>query len=117
MNKKIGLHLPEYLLIASVLFYWVSTANIFNPIAIGLLIFLIFQLVFKIRWVGLAIPSVLIMASLFMLLALISEVSEFPSFTPEAQKLLFIGLTWILGTMAASSIMIYKYATLQPKRV
>lgn len=39
-------NLVEYLLIIAVLFYWYGTSNLLNPIAIGLLAVLIFQIIF-----------------------------------------------------------------------
>ena len=115
--KKIILSLPEYLLIAAVLFYWMSTALVFNYIAIGLLIAIILQIIFKNKVIGIAIPCLLILTCFYMVLALISEVREFPSFNSEAKTLLFVGLAYFLTTMLVSVIMIYKYAVLPMKRL
>ena len=78
--KKFLLELPEYLLIAAVIFYWGSAGMVINPIAIGLIILLILQIIFKNRIVGILIPSLLIMTSIYMLMALMSEFNEFPTF-------------------------------------
>lgn len=107
---------PEYLLILAVLFYYFSAANTFNPIAITLLIALVCQIIFKSKIVGIIIPTVLIFSSLFMLLALISEFNEFPTFNYEAKKLLFVGLTFFILTIVVSGIMIYKYSVLASKK-
>jgi len=107
--KKILLIIPESLLIVSVLFYWVSTANTLNPIAIGLVLVLILQIIFKNKVVGIIISLVLILACIFMLLALFSELNEFQTFNSEAQTLLFIGLAYFLLTIGVSGLMIYKY--------
>ncbi len=101
---------PEYLLMLSVLFYWVSSAVIVNPIAIALVLCLILQLLFQNKVVGISIGAIFICSSLFMLLALMSEFSEFPVFNAEAQKLLFVGLTYFISTIIIAGIMIYKYA-------
>jgi len=114
--KKIILILPEYLLIAAVFFYWISSALAINYIAIGLLIAIILQIILKNKVVGIAIPCLLIIICLYMILAVISEVSEFPSFNSEAQTLLFVGLFYFLATITVSVIMIYKYAILPAKR-
>lgn len=110
--KKITLLIPEFLLVLAVLFYWVSTANLLNPFAIVLLLALIGQMIFKNKVVGLIIPSFLILASLFLLLALMSEFNEFPTFSYEAKRLLFVGLTFFISTIVVSGIMIYKYSGL-----
>lgn len=102
-------NLVEYLLIIAVLFYWHGTSNLLNPIAIGLLAVLIFQIIFKNKVVGVLIPCVLMLLSMYMILALVSEVNEFESFNRDAQSLLFIGLAYFLGTIIISFLMIWKY--------
>jgi len=102
-------NLVEYLLIIAVLFYWHGTSNLLNPIAIGLLAVLIFQIILKNNVIGVLIPCVLMLLSMYMILALLSEVNEFESFNSDAQKLLFIGLAYFLGTIAVSFLMIWKY--------
>ncbi len=109
--KKLLFALPEYLLILAVLFYWYSTALIVNYVAIVLLAILVFQIISKHRILGLIIPSLLILICFYMLLALASELREFPSFNTDAKILLFVGLIFFLGTIAISGIMIYKYST------
>ncbi len=114
--KKIILSLPEYLLIAAVLFYWISTGLAINYIAIGLLIAIVLQIIFKNTVIGIIIPCLLILTCLYMLLALFSEVREFPVFNSEAKTLLFVGLLYFLATILVSAIMIYKYAILPAKQ-
>jgi hypothetical protein len=104
--------LPEYLLIAAVIFYWGSAGIVINAIAIALIVILILQIIFKNRIIGLIIPSLLIMICLYMLMALISEFNEFPTFNAEAKKMLFVGLSYFISTMIVAGIMIYKYSYL-----
>ncbi|WP_262732708.1 hypothetical protein [Gaetbulibacter sp. NE] len=111
--KKIILEIPEYFLIASVIFYWFSTGLTLNYIAITLIAGLILQIIFKNKVVGISIPSLLIVISLYMILAVLSEVSEFPSFNTEAQTLLLVGLLYFIATIVISIIMIYKYAVIK----
>ena len=108
--KTYILQLPEYLLIAAVLFYWFSTGLAVNYIAIGLIIVLILQIIFKNRIVGIIIPSILVMICLYMLLALMSEFKEFLTFSSDAKELLFVGLSYFISTIIISGVMIYKYA-------
>lgn len=103
------LNSAEYILIIAVLFYWHGTSNLLNPFAIGLLAVLIFQIIFKNKVVGVLIPCVLMLLSMYMILALLSEVNEFESFNGAAQRLLFIGLAYFLGTIMVSFLMILKY--------
>ncbi len=111
MKNSISLlsNLIEYLLIIAVLFYWHGTSNLLNPIAIGLLVVLIFQIILKNNVIGVLIPCVLILLSMYMILALLSEVNEFESFNSDAQRLLYIGLAYFLGTIMVSFLMIWKY--------
>lgn len=99
----------EYLLIAAVLYYWFLTSSFWNPIAIGLLLLLIFQIIFRNKIIGILFPSILMFLSLFMILALISELREFESFNNAAQEMLFFGLTYFLGTIAVSVLMFFNY--------
>ena len=108
--KTVILQLPEYLLIAAVLFYWFSTGLAVNYIAIGLIIVLILQIIFKNQIVGIIIPSILVMICLYMLLALMSEFKEFLTFSSDAKELLFVGLSYFISTIIISGVMIYKYA-------
>lgn len=114
-TKEILLKLPEYLLLAGVCFYWYSSGTLINPIAIGLIGLLIYQLIRKNFVVGLVIPGLLIFGSLFMLMALISEFKEFPTFNAEAKRMLFVGLTYFLSTIIVSGTMIYKYISMDLK--
>lgn len=107
--KKILLQLPEFLLIIAVIFYWNSAGRGLNPIAIILIIGLIFQIIFKNRIVGIIIPSLLILTSFYMLLALMSEFNNFPTFDADAKRLLFVGLSYFIATIIVSGLMIYKY--------
>ncbi len=108
--------LPEFLLMAAVIFYWVSTANALNLIAIGLLAVLFIQWRFSIRWMGILIPSFLSLASSYMMLAVWSEYKEFPEPNAEAYQLLGVGMGFFLSTWIVSGVMIYKYAHLYPLR-
>lgn len=108
--KRIAFQIPEYLLIASVIFYWGSAGWEINYIAISLLVILILQIIFKNRIIGIIIPSLLTLASLFLILAVISEFKEFPTVNAEAMKLLLVGLVYFTSTIIVSGMMFYKYA-------
>lgn len=107
--RKALLLSPEYILIGLTLFYWWSTALIWNPVAIGLIALLTTQLFIKNRAIGIALSVILILLSFYMLLALFSEFKEFETVNSEARKLLTVGLALILGTMGMSTIMLYRY--------
>lgn len=109
-SKRLLLMLPEILLIAAVIFYWIYSGMRFNPVAIVLLIILIIQIILRNKILGLIIPGFFIVAGLYMLMALKSEVSEFPVFNAEAGKLMGVGLIYFISVIFISGLMIYKYS-------
>ena len=70
MLKKLKPLLPELFLITSVIYYWILTANLLNPFAIGLLAVLSYQIVNKKATLGLIISITVIALTLFLVLAL-----------------------------------------------
>jgi len=108
MFKKIIKSLPELYLIAAVLFYWFSAANIFNPIAIGLLVVLIFQLVFKKQYLGITIATLFIVINLYLILALVSELREFTEVTNDFLLLIVVGTLFIVLNLIAGTALFRK---------
>lgn len=102
--------IPELYLIASVIFYWVSTANLVNPIALFLLAVLAMLFIWKNEILGIVISFLFLGLSLFMVLALISELSEFATFNQNAKAMLFVGVTWLGLNILLSIIMMIKWA-------
>lgn len=101
--------IPELYLIASVLFYWYFTANLLNPIAMGLLLILIFQLVFQKSVSGMLIAIIFLLLNLLMLLALFSELREFNEFTSSFYELLIVGSIYLGLNCFVSTYMLMKY--------
>jgi VIT1/CCC1 family predicted Fe2+/Mn2+ transporter len=113
MVQKLKSQIPELFLIASVLYYWVLTANLFNPYAIGLLAILIYQIISKKSTLGLIISVIVICLTLFMVLALISELSEFNTATENFNNLLLFGSLYLGLTLVMSAFMFFKYLKLK----
>lgn len=101
--------LPECYLIILVFLYGYTPPISINPIAIGLLLILILQMIFKNRVAGIIIATLLILVNLFMLFAGIAEFNEFSTFNDGAKQLLFVGLSLFIVNLAASAVMIVKY--------
>jgi len=99
---------PAFILILTSLFYWQSTCLLFNPIAIGIILILIFQIVFHNKILGVFISVSFIVLNTYLLLALASELHEFPVFDKDAKRLLFIGLFIISLNIAASIALFYQ---------
>ena len=99
----------ESILVISVLFYWFSTSTLLNPIAIIILLILLAQMYFKNNISGLILPVCIGFISLYMLLAIISELNEFPSFDSNAQIMAVVGLPWIVITLLAATTILLSY--------
>lgn len=98
---------PEYVLLTSVLFYWISS-SLSNPIAIVLLVVIVLQLIFKNKMAGFFIGMSLLMFTVYMFMALFSELNEFPEFDSSATRLLVIGTLYLSVTLTASIMLIVK---------
>lgn len=96
MNIKTTINkYPEFFLIPAILFYWMSAAIVYNPFAIGLLSFLLAIHLFSLKIVGRIFSVVFIILNLYMILAMLSELSEFPVFNMKAFYLLSVGSFFI----------------------
>ncbi len=106
---KLKFFIPELFLIASVLYYWILTSNLFNPYAIGLLAILIFQVFSTKVTLGLIISTVVIALTSFMVLALISELSEFDATSENFNNLLIFGSSYLGLILIMAGFMFFKY--------
>ncbi|GEM_PF-317850 len=110
MRKKAILSLvPEIYLICATVYYWILTGTALNPFAIGLLLVLVFQLLSKKRIPGLIISSIFILLNLYMVLALLSELSEFEEPTGNYWKLLVVGALFLGLNLVMGGAMLWKY--------
>ncbi|WP_138434318.1 hypothetical protein [Winogradskyella algicola] len=109
MLKKIKPHISELFLIASVIYYWVLTANLLNPFAIGLLAVLAYQIVNKKATLGLIISITVIALTLFLVLALFSELSEFEVANQNYTNLLIFGILYLGTNLVLGGTMLVKY--------
>lgn len=105
--------IPELVLIGSVIYYWTLTSNLLNPFAIGLLCILIYQILSKKATLGMIISSIVIALSLFMVLALISELSEFEIVDQSFKNLMIFGSLYLGLNLVLGSIMFIKYLKLK----
>ena len=105
--------IPELFLMASVLYYWVLTPNFLNPIAMGLLALLIYQIIKKNAILGLVISAVVMLLTLFMVLALVSELSEFEVANQNYNNLIIFGSLYLGLNLILAGFMFYKYLKLK----
>ena len=100
---------PEIYLVLATLYYWFLTSNFLNPFAIALLCTLTYQLIVKNAISGVIIASIFIVLNLYMVLALISELSEFPAPNNEWLQMLVVGSVFLGLNITAGSVMFWKY--------
>jgi hypothetical protein len=86
--------IPEICILLSVAWYWLMT-TLFNPIAIFLVLVLGIFLWLKNRSLGILISILFLLLNLYMVLALISELSEVSEFNRKALTLLFFGSVYL----------------------
>lgn len=104
------MRLPEIYMLLSVFYYWFLTSNVWNPIAIVLILILAVHLFFQKQIMGIVISSLFICMNLFLFLALISEFSEFPAGDPEGKTLLTYGLIYLGLNFMTGLAMLIKHA-------
>ena len=105
--------IPELFLVVSVIYYWILTSNPLNPFAIGLLGILVYQIVSKKATLGLLISILFITLTLFMVLALISELSEFDVVNQNFKNLIVFGSLYLGLNLIVGSMMFLKYIKLK----
>ena len=100
---------PELYLVLATLYYWFLTSNLLNPFAIFFLVVLTFQILYKKFISGILISSALILINLYLVLALLSELSEFTEPNEDYYKLFIIGSIFIGLNLLAGVFMFWKY--------
>lgn len=100
---------PEVYLIIASLIYWKLSAMPINYFAIGFIALLILQIIIKVKISGLIISTLFLFVNIYMLLALLSELNEFPSFTLDAKNMLIMGLLYFGANLVCVAFMFRKY--------
>jgi hypothetical protein len=107
----------EIYMLMSVVYYWVMTGTILNPIAASLLLILATLIVLKNRVLGLVIAVVFLLLNLYMVLALISEFNEFETFNERARELILFGSLYLGTNITISIVMLVKWGRVPFTRV
>ena len=107
------LQMPEYFLILATAFYWWSSGILWNPVALVLIAILALQCYYR-NWLsGILISSIILLICLYMLGALLSELSEFESFNGPAIEMLLVGTLLFITPIFLAAMMMYRY-TIHP---
>ena len=102
--------IPELYLFVSVVFYWISTSTLLNPFAILLVAVLLALFKWEMKILGVIVSLVFLILSLYMVLALLSELSEFPSFSTDSKIMLGVGAAWLGLNIILAFLMLIKWA-------
>ena len=107
-SAKLKPLLPELFILGSILYYW-TASSLLNPIALALLALICFQ-IFKQKVIsGLIIAIIFIILNLYMVLALISELSEFKSITDDFKIMFLVGSLYLGLNIISGFFMLIKY--------
>ena len=113
-GKQIATSLPEYYLSVLVLLAGYTPPLSVNPVALMVVFILVLQIILRNDICGVIIAGLLLLINLYMLMALLSEFSEFAIFNSAAMQLLLGGVSLFFLNLVASVLMLWRY-TAQPQ--
>ncbi len=123
--KQIQKWIPELYLLFSAICYWVATSTLFNPVGICLVALLLALFTWKTKTLGIIVSLLFLILSLYMVLALVSEISHFSTFNTKAKVMLAVSGTWLGLNILLASMMLIKWgrdrsfysATINPQTI
>lgn len=111
--KKILSYLPEVSILAIALGWFIenilATPSYFNYLMLAIIVLISALIIWRIKAFAITLSVLIGLGSFYMLLAVLSEYSEFPKGDPDGHKLLFTGLLIIASLITMSIIMPIKY--------
>ena len=102
---------PEYYLILLAFAWGYKPPFYVAPFAIGLIIIFGLQAYFKNKASGMIMACLLGLINFYFLAAMLSEFSEFPTFSAGAKQLLLVGLPLFVVNLMMAIVMGYKYGS------
>ncbi|WP_144374474.1 hypothetical protein [Winogradskyella sp. PG-2] len=108
MIQKLKPLTPELFILGSIIYYWIASSWL-NPIAVVLLLIISFQIFKQKITSGIIITIIFIILNLYMVLALISELSEFESVTTNFKVMLLFGGIYLGLNLLLGFLMLIKY--------
>lgn len=101
--------IPETLFLAGSFVYWFFEGALYNPLAIVITLIFLQQIIFKNAFLGILIGGFTALICTYIFFAALSELSEFNSFSPQAQQLLLGSLLLLLPALINASLMLRNY--------
>ena len=106
--KYVSKWYPELFLIVSVIIYWALSAILLNPVAISLVVLLVAQLRFKNKTFGVALSFIFMLLSLYMMLAIFSDIVNLDFFYPRGLLMLGFGTLYFGATAYFAFVLLKK---------
>ncbi len=110
--KKQLFFIPELILLGLSAYWFLDNfigRNHFNPVAFGLIIILLLQVLIQNKFIGFSLATLISLFSLYMVLAVISEFNDFPTASVEAFQLLGFGLFLCFLGFSSAIVIFYKF--------
>jgi len=107
--KRILNTFPEYYLIALVLLAGYTPPLSIHPVSIAIACLVVLQIIFRNKLVELVMGSLLLLGSLFMFFAVVSELGEFTSYGSNYVELLVGGIGLIGFNLLMVFVMFYRF--------
>ena len=107
---------PEIYLFVSVIYYWIMS-TLLNPIPLFLIFILAILVLLKNRALGIIISTIFLLLNLYMVLALASELGEFPTFNKNALTMLLVGGVYLGLNIFFSIRMLIKWTSTGDKSI
>lgn len=101
--------LPESYIIVLVLLAGFSPPFSIHPLLLIFVALLVLQLIFRNVITGFMLAGLFVTGNLYMFLAMLSELSEFPAFNWSAARLLIAGSLIILVNLFIAGLMFFNY--------
>lgn len=106
---KLFPYLSEFYILVLVLAAGVRPPFSFTPLALVMTAIVALQMIFRNAITGIILSNSFILINLYMILALLSEYREFPTFNFAAAKLLIIGSLIILTNLFIGGLIFLNY--------
>lgn len=108
-SLEIIVKFSDVLMLLLILFYWINTAEFWNPVAIGLLILSLVQIIIRNKILGIILATLLSFTSMFLFFALISELNDFETFDKDATAMAAVMGIYLIIISICNGLMYYKY--------
>ena len=109
MIKKYLNLLPEIYLVLATVYYWVLTSEIFNPIALIVLMICLLLVIYRNAIIGITVASGIAVLNTYFVLALVSEVRGMNAIHKDYMDLILFGTLFIFLNYIISILLLIKY--------